>query len=120
MVEAFNRRDRQAFLALMHDDAEIVPLRAALEGTVYRGPGAAARFWDEGDAAWESLRLELELSQVGERVLGLGWLRASGRTTGAPVETPLGLVAELRDGRIAAGRAYTDLDEARAAAGRQR
>ena len=37
-IEAFNRRDGEGFGALLARDAEIVPVRAALEGTVYRGP----------------------------------------------------------------------------------
>jgi hypothetical protein len=37
-VEAFNRRDVEALEALSAADAKLVPLRAALEGTAYRGP----------------------------------------------------------------------------------
>jgi hypothetical protein len=33
-MEAFNRRDGEAFGALLSEDAEIVPVRARLEGTV--------------------------------------------------------------------------------------
>jgi ketosteroid isomerase-like protein len=36
-LDAFNRRDREGFGAILAEDAEIVPVRAALEGTVYRG-----------------------------------------------------------------------------------
>ena len=39
-IEAFNRRDGAGFGALMARDAEIVPVRAALEGKG-RGSGAA-------------------------------------------------------------------------------
>ena len=35
-IEAFNRRDGEGFDSLLADDAEIVPVRAALEGIVYR------------------------------------------------------------------------------------
>jgi len=41
MGEYFNRGDREAFQRLFAPDAEIIPLRAALEGTVYRGPSSA-------------------------------------------------------------------------------
>jgi hypothetical protein len=44
IVEWFNARDLDALQAHSTDDLEIVPLRAAIEHTVYRGPGAGAAF----------------------------------------------------------------------------
>jgi hypothetical protein len=41
-IEAFNRRDSKSFGAFLAADAEIVPVRSALEGVVYRGPDAAS------------------------------------------------------------------------------
>lgn len=43
-MEAFNRRDGEGLGAFLAKDAEIVPVRAALEGTVYRGPNAGAQY----------------------------------------------------------------------------
>jgi hypothetical protein len=43
-MEAFNRRDGEGFGAFLSSDAEIVPVRAAVEGTVYRGPDAASQY----------------------------------------------------------------------------
>jgi ketosteroid isomerase-like protein len=40
-MEAFNRRDGRGFDALLSPDAEVVPVRATLEGTTYRGGDAA-------------------------------------------------------------------------------
>jgi len=117
-LDAFNRRDRDAFLALTHEDAEIVPLRAAVEDTIYRGEGAAERFWDEGEQLWERLRVDIEeLRQVGDRVLATGRLLATARGSGVPVQTPVGFVFAVRDGKLAFGRTYTEPDEARAAVG---
>ncbi len=39
---------------------EIVPVRAALEGTVYRGPEAAEQYCAAVDESWENLRWEVE------------------------------------------------------------
>ena len=44
MIAWFNARDAEAAQAHSTDDVEIVPLRAAMEGTVYRGPEAFAAF----------------------------------------------------------------------------
>jgi hypothetical protein len=41
-MAAFNRPDGEAFGAVFAGDAEIVPVRAAVDGTVYRGPDAGA------------------------------------------------------------------------------
>jgi hypothetical protein len=43
-MEAFNQRDGKAFGAFLAEDAEIVPVRAVVDGTVYRGPYAAEQY----------------------------------------------------------------------------
>jgi ketosteroid isomerase-like protein len=45
-MDAFNRRDIDAYLALMDDDVEIVPRIGAVEGeNSYRGHEGARRWW---------------------------------------------------------------------------
>jgi len=117
-ADAFNRRDAEAFGALLAPDVEIVPLRAALEGTVYRGPDAAAEFFTDSDESWENLRVELEETRDGgDWLLGFGRLWGRGRGSGADVEIPLAWVVRFRDGEITSFRTYTDAGEALAAAG---
>ena len=53
-VAAFNRRDGEAFGAVFVEDAEIVPVRAAVDGTVYRGPDAAAQYCAAVAGSWET------------------------------------------------------------------
>ena len=43
-MAAFNCRHGEAFGAVIVEDAEIVPVRAAVDGTVYRGPDAGAQY----------------------------------------------------------------------------
>jgi hypothetical protein len=43
-IEAFNERDGTKFDGLLAPNAEIVPIRAAVEGTTYRGRGAASQY----------------------------------------------------------------------------
>jgi ketosteroid isomerase-like protein len=46
-VDAFNRRDLDALLALMDDDVELVPRIGAMEGeSSYRGHNGVRRWWD--------------------------------------------------------------------------
>ena len=42
-MDAFNRQDPEAFAAVFAPEAEIVPLRAAVEGTTYTGRECADR-----------------------------------------------------------------------------
>ena len=115
-LDAFNRGDRDAFVALFHEHAEIVPLRAAVEDTVYRPPRAADAFWDAAEELWERMRVDVEeLGEVGGRMLGLGTFRATARASGVPVAEPVGFVFTVRDGKVAYGHIYSDRDQARAA-----
>src|SRR6188474_1726146 len=90
-MEAFNRRDADAFGALFADDAEIVPVRAALEGIVYRGPDAAAQYCAAVDDTWENLAWEIEdMRDGGHWVLALGRIRGEGRGSGVAIDARAG------------------------------
>jgi hypothetical protein len=65
LVEWFNARDVDALQAHSTDDVEIVPLRAEIEDTVYRGPGAAAAFAADNDESWEEIRFDAEALRDG-------------------------------------------------------
>ena len=108
-MEAFNRRDGQGFGAFFVSDAEIVPVRAALEGTVYRGTDAAEQYCAAVDESWEHLVWEVEEIRDGrEWVLALGHIRGHGRDTGTPLEVRAGWVAHFRDGLIRKFQTYPD------------
>jgi ketosteroid isomerase-like protein len=117
-TEALNRLDAGALAALLTPDAEIVPLRAAMEETVYRGPRAAADFVADVRESWQDLHLdETEIRDLGEHALAFGVMRARGRLSGAPLETQLAWVVHFREGLITSVRTFTDLAKAREAAG---
>ena len=111
--EAFNRRDGIGFGAFLADDAEIVPVRAALEGTVYRGPDAAAQYCAAVEESWENLGWEIEeIRDGGDWVLALGHIRGQGRGSGAAIDARAGWVARFDDGLIATFRTYPARTEA--------
>jgi ketosteroid isomerase-like protein len=117
-VDAFNRRDPVAFAEICVPEVEIVPLRAAMEGTVYRGRSGVHRFFEESDEEWGALSLgQAEIRDLGEFVLALGTLHARGRQSGAELEIHGGWILHFRDGLIAEVRTYISRDEALAAAG---
>ena len=116
-VEAFNDRDGSKFDRLLAPDAEIVPVRAAIEGTTYRGRDAASQYVAAVDESWESLRWEVdEVREVGESVLALGHIRGRGRGTGATIDTRSGWVAQYA-GLITRFRTFTSREQALEAVG---
>ena len=118
MSAYFNRGDREAFQRLIAPDAEIIPLRAALEGTVYRGPSSAADFWADTDESWETLAFDPdEIRDLGDRVLLTGRLRGKGRQTGVEVDSRIGLIVSLANGKVTRFRTYANVADALEAAG---
>ncbi len=116
-TDAFNRRDGAAFDALLARDAEIVPVRAALEGTVYQGDDAGSQYCAAVDETWDSLNWEIEeVRDVGDAALALGRIRGKGRESGVAIDTSAAWVAHFRGGLIARFRTYTDRSEALEAA----
>jgi ketosteroid isomerase-like protein len=118
VAEAFNRRDVEGLERLLAEDAEIVPIRAALEsGTVYRGPDAAAQWYAAVDASWDELRVEVEdVRDGGDRVLAFGRIRGRGRGSGATIDVQSASVAHFRDGLITRLQHYSNRAEAAEAA----
>jgi ketosteroid isomerase-like protein len=117
-IAAFNRRDGAHFDGLLTADAEIVPVRAALEGTTYRGRDVGSQYCAAVEATWESLSWEVEeIRDVGDSAVALGHIRGSGRESGATIDTAAGWVARFRNGLIAGFRTYTDRNEALKAVG---
>ena len=118
MIEWFNAPDAEAAQAHSTDDVEIVPLRAAIEDTVYRGPEAFADFGTDTEESWEEIRFDAEaLRDAGERVVAIGQLSARARVTGADVTMRLAMLLEFRGDRLSKAQTYADVDEALEAAG---
>jgi ketosteroid isomerase-like protein len=117
-IQAFNRRDSDKFRTLLARDAEIVPARAALEGTVYSGPDAAARYCAAVDERWENLRWEVDEIRDGDGwVLALGRIRGRGRDSGAEFDARAGWVAHFGEGLVTNFHTYADRGQALEAVG---
>ena len=52
-LEAFNRRDEDAMIALSHPEIEFVPITAAMEGRVYCSPEETRDFLRSIELDWE-------------------------------------------------------------------
>ena len=118
MVEAFNRRDIDGIANLVTPDVEWAPAMGAIEGEVFRGREGIGTYWGRLDGAWEDYRVVAdEHRDLGEIVLTLGRMLGRGRGSGVPVDTPLGILGDYRDGKCWRVRVFLDHAEALRAAG---
>jgi ketosteroid isomerase-like protein len=117
-VDAWNRGDHEAFLALWDEEAEFYPLRAQLEGEPYWGHEGLERFLAEMTEEFEEVRFEIkETRDAGEQVVGIGRFRARGRASGVDLNVPLGASMRMRRGKIMYTRFFSEPADALKAAG---
>jgi ketosteroid isomerase-like protein len=119
-VDAWNRGDREAWMALWDEEAEFYPLRAQLEGEAYWGHDGLERFLTEMTQEWEEVWFEIdETRDAGEQVVGIGRFRARGRASGVDLNVPLGAFTRVRRGKIVYTRFFSEPADALEAAGLQ-
>ena len=112
-IEAFNSRDIAALLERIDPDVEWVPLRAVLEGDVYRGHDGIRRFVADCDDDLEGMHVRMEDAiQVGDFVVVNGAIEGRGRGSGNELDLTLAWLMHVTDGRVDYLRAYTDRAEA--------
>jgi ketosteroid isomerase-like protein len=113
-LQAFNRRDGDAMIALQHPEIEFVPITAAMEGRVYRSPDETRDFLRSLELDWEVFETEpQEFYEVGDRALALGTWRARGRASGLELGSQRGgWLATIREGLVYRFRTYTERAEA--------
>jgi ketosteroid isomerase-like protein len=118
-IDAFNRRDLDAFLAVMDPGVEFTPYEVMVQGGVpYRGHEGIRRWWDESFAVLPDLNAEIrEVRDLGDVVFVAGLLRAHGAGSGAPIERQMWLAIEWRDGREVWWASFESEAEALEAAG---
>ena len=105
-------------LATLQPDAEMVPARAVLEGSVYRGHEGLRRWVDDMAEDWDDFHIDLHEVRglEGGRVLVLGRFHARGKSSGVRMDQPAAWICELTAGKVARIRFYADADAALAAA----
>jgi hypothetical protein len=71
LVDAYNSRQLEAQMELLFDpDIEVVPLRAVLEDTVYRGHTGIRQLARDIDESWSEAHIEIhELEVRGEQAV---------------------------------------------------
>jgi ketosteroid isomerase-like protein len=112
-VEAFNRRDLEAWLALMDEDVEIESRFSRLGDTRFRGHQSIKRWWEDLGDAWEFLDVEVEEARdvTPDETLALIHLNGKGRGSGLVIREPAAHRVRFRDGKWVQ-LAYVDREEA--------
>jgi ketosteroid isomerase-like protein len=100
IVDAFNRRDLDALLALADDDIEGAPALASIEGH-YHGHAGVRRWWESLFSGLPDFTAEVvEMRDLGDLTVAVVHFRAEGAVSHAPVEQRVWQVAEWRDGKV--------------------
>ncbi len=121
-VDAFNRRDIDAHLEEIDAEAEFQIALFTMfggESAVFRGHEEIRDSWRDLDETFAEFQI-VEISEIrdlGERVVVIGELRARGKESGAEVESPIGYVADFKNGKMIRLDDYFDPKEALEAAG---
>jgi uncharacterized protein len=117
-LSAFSDKDVEAFVALTAPEIEWTTGLGAIEGEVFCGHEGVRTYFARLSSAWEEFQFRAD--DVRERdgtVLVLGRLQGRGRGGGVPVDSPVGAVWDLRDGKVWRLRAYLDHGKAKQVAG---
>ncbi len=120
MFDAFNRGALSAAMDVFHPEVELVPLRAALEGTSYRGHDGVRQFDADAAESFPSLRIEVtDVRELGEDILVRGRLHGQSRETGMDVTADLAWVVAFEADQVIRLVTYTDAAKAFEAVGLQ-
>ena len=116
-LDAFNRRDWAAALALWDEDAEIVAGGVVMEGD-YHGHAGIRRFWENIFAAIPDFSVKVvEMRDLGDLTLGAARVRGHGAGSDTPFDEMTWGVAEWRDGKCVRWGSYATEAEALEAVG---
>lgn len=101
IIDALNRRDLDAFLALSDPEVEIRPRSAALEGgDPYRGHGGVRSWWTNLLSVFPDFTCEIDdVRELGDATVARVRLRGHGLESAAPMEQPTWAAVIWRDGK---------------------
>jgi ketosteroid isomerase-like protein len=108
-VDAINRLDATAVLALTHEDGVFEPMRAQTEGA-FLGADGMRRFLADTAETFELFKASYpDVRDLGdERLLAIGTIRMRGRESGVETDVLSAAIVEFRDGRMWRYKDYGD------------
>ena len=113
--QAFSRVDLDGMVNELHPRVVAVPFGATLEGRSYSGVEQIKLWWrDEILGTWDFFRVLVDgFQRVGNRLLVTGRWNARGIESGIELEMAASWIIDVRDGKIAYWRTYTEPAQAR-------
>jgi len=118
LVEAWNRGDIDAFLALFDLECEVVFHPDVPEPGPFHGHDELRRWIDGFLAAWEFYRADVvEVADKGDDVFAALHLVGRGTGSGIGIDETEGHVFTIREGKIVRWRNFKEREEALEAAG---
>lgn len=119
-IDAFNRRDLDAFLALADPGVIGVSRVLAIEGGTYEGHDGTREWWNGLLGVFPDFRIEIvSVREVGNLTVSELRNQAHGEGSAAPLAEQVWQVSEWRAGLVVRWQMYTDQHEALEAAGLQ-
>ena len=119
-IDAFNRRDLDAFLALAHPDVVGVSRVLAIEGGSYRGYEGTREWWNNLLDVFPDFTIEvISVRDAGQLTVSELRTGAHGEGSAAPLEELIWQVSEWRDGQVVRWQIYESERDALQAAGLQ-
>jgi ketosteroid isomerase-like protein len=117
--DAFNRRDLDAFLALMDPEVELTTRFMEVEGTpYYRGHDGVREWWRTLLGIFPDFSIEtIEVRDLGDSLIVAVRVRGHGIEAGVPFDQVVWQAIKLRDGRATWWRNFASEADALEAAG---
>jgi ketosteroid isomerase-like protein len=114
IIEAYNARDVEAYIAYCDPSIEFHSAFSSVGGAVYHGHDGVRKFFRDMQDAWGGvIRIEPEAYfDLGDHTLAFYALHARGRHSGVEVAMPSAVVARWRDGLIVYFKAYAHREDA--------
>ena len=117
-IEAFNRRDLEAFLALADPDVVGISRVLAIEGGSYRGHDGTREWWRDLLGVFPDFRIEVVwVRDAGDLTVSELRNSAHGEGGAPPLEEFVWQVSEWRDGLVVRWQMYESEQDALEAAG---
>jgi ketosteroid isomerase-like protein len=117
-IDAFNRRDLEAFLALAHPDVVGISRVLAIEGGSYQGHDGVRDWWKELLGVFPDFTIEIvSVRDAGPMVVSGLRNRAHGEGSAAPLQELVWQVSEWRNGKVVRWQMYASEQDALDAAG---
>lgn len=118
-IDAFNRRDLDAYLELMDPDVEFTPYEVGVQGgQPYRGHVGVRSWWSESFEVLPDFKADIyETQDFGDKTFVHGCIRAHGAGSGAPITQMAWLAIEWRDKKAVWWYSYATREEALKAVG---